>query len=513
MFIKATEKIHGLNPCKAKMGSFNKMDSWRRKWEMIEILERKMIELQEERCCLLRETLSPQQPLPSLAPACQKDQVVHEHKQMRILQEILKIYNSLNDLDADRNDEQKEEEEKEEEDKSLLSSFYSDLHDLRSNPQNIDSILPVVAPSVTSEEPDLQGCLFSGEESFGRFLDLSFVHQEYLNLTRNASEPSYIGFLKEFDTKYLERPIDDKVTIRSWRSYMKGLFGYLLGFIKKTHPLASLEIETASPNEDGIWCERCSHLFTNPSVYKNHLTGRKHLNGSSGDSSGDGSPTFSKDVDDQLSIMSPERMQFLIRKIMKTHLRIIKDATVKRCERRQVLTWEEREKELMAERKEFESYKEIQRQKLSSGSGAGSSTSQQMEGGTEEHEGKIYNPLNLPLDWDGKPIPYWLWKLHGLGTSFPCEICGNWAYKGRKAFDDHFVEGRHAQGMRSLGIPNTKHFHQVTSISEALWLWDGLKRSGRKAVFRPDVMEEFEDDEGNVYSRKTYEDLRRQGLI
>ena len=27
----------------------------------------------------------------------------------------------------------------------------------------------------------------------------------------------------------------------------------------------------------------------------------------------------------------------------------------------------------------------------------------------------IYNPKNLPLGWDGKPIPYWLYKLHGLG--------------------------------------------------------------------------------------------------
>ena len=25
-------------------------------------------------------------------------------------------------------------------------------------------------------------------------------------------------------------------------------------------------------------------------------------------------------------------------------------------------------------------------------------------------EKPIYNPLNLPLGWDGKPIPYWLYK-------------------------------------------------------------------------------------------------------
>ena len=29
------------------------------------------------------------------------------------------------------------------------------------------------------------------------------------------------------------------------------------------------------------------------------------------------------------------------------------------------------------------------------------------------------------LGWDGKPIPFWLYKLHGLNQEFKCEICGN----------------------------------------------------------------------------------------
>src|SRR6266542_2127141 len=84
-----------------------------------------------------------------------------------------------------------------------------------------------------------------------------------------------------------------------------------------------------------------------------------------------------------------------------------------------------------------------------------------------EDEDKIYNPLKLPLGWDGKPIPYWLYKLHGLGVEYPCEICGNYVYMGRKAFDRHFQEWRHAHGMRCLGIPNTRHFHEITLIEDA----------------------------------------------
>lgn len=34
----------------------------------------------------------------------------------------------------------------------------------------------------------------------------------------------------------------------------------------------------------------------------------------------------------------------------------------------------------------------------------------------------------------------------------------------RRNFDRHFQEWRHAHGMRCLGIPNTKHFHDITLI-------------------------------------------------
>ena len=43
----------------------------------------------------------------------------------------------------------------------------------------------------------------------------------------------------------------------------------------------------------------------------------------------------------------------------------------------------------------------------------------------EDGDAPIYNPKNLPLGWDGRPIPYWLYKLHGLDVAFTCEICGS----------------------------------------------------------------------------------------
>jgi splicing factor 3A subunit 3 len=40
-----------------------------------------------------------------------------------------------------------------------------------------------------------------------------------------------------------------------------------------------------------------------------------------------------------------------------------------------------------------------------------------------------------------------------------------------------------------------------------------LKREGKHEIFEQETMEELEDEEGNVYSRKTYDDLKKQGLI
>jgi splicing factor 3A subunit 3 len=38
---------------------------------------------------------------------------------------------------------------------------------------------------------------------------------------------------------------------------------------------------------------------------------------------------------------------------------------------------------------------------------------------------------------------------------------------GRKSFEKHFQEFRHAHGMRCLGIPNTRHFYEITKIQDA----------------------------------------------
>lgn len=176
------------------------------------------------------------------------------------------------------------------------------------------------------------------------------------------------------------------------------------------------------------------------------------------------------------------------------------EATSKRTERRETQTVKEREKEMEEDLhgSAVEGPKE---------------TNDGDDEDSDDEDAPIYNPKGVPLGWDGKPIPYWLFKLHGLNHFYPCEICGNESYRGRRNFETHFAEAKHSFGMKSLGIPNTKHFHGVTKIEDAQELWEKLKGQLRHDQFDGTKDEEYEDSHGNVLSRATYEDLARQGLL
>lgn len=67
--------------------------------------------------------------------------------------------------------------------------------------------------------------------------------------------------------------------------------------------------------------------------------------------------------------------------------------------------------------------------------------------------------------------------------------------------------------MKCLKIPNTIHFKDVTTITDALALHEKLMRESQESQFRPDLEEEFEDNEGNILNKRTYTDMKKQGLI
>jgi splicing factor 3A subunit 3 len=192
-------------------------------------------------------------------------------------------------------------------------------------------------------------------------------------------------------------------------------------------------------------------------------------------------------------------LEFLVTSLCEVMGDVI-SATRRHVEKQQSRSVEEKEQEIFEEEHGL-----VDENALKSGRGG--------KDDDDDDDAPVYNPLNIPLGWDGKPIPYWLYKLHGLGVEYKCEICGNQSYWGRRAFDRHFQEWRHSHGMRCLGIPNTKHFHDITSIEHVITLHNKLKDQLSQELYVGDFEEEFEDSHGNVLNRRTYEDLARQGLL
>lgn len=243
---------------------------------------------------------------------------------------------------------------------------------------------------------------------------------------------------------------------------------YLSSFIQRTQPLTNITnaLEQYNGEFEQVWhdgrrmpgwanysppamyCVACAKQMTNENVYKSHLTSKKHLTAVEGKER----EMFEKDL---------ALLEFRILKYCEILADTIED-THQNIELKQSRTLEE----ILAD---------IEAQEMQA-------VEPEPESSDEEGEQKdeVYNPKNVPLDFDGKPIPYWLYKLHGLNFEYKCEICGGESYRGRKIFEKHFNEWRHAQGLRALGIPVTRHFKDITSIDEAVKLWNKIKVITRK---------------------------------
>ncbi|KAI9850605.1 MAG: hypothetical protein M1838_005390 [Thelocarpon superellum] len=384
--------------------------------------------------------------------------------------------------------------------------------------------------------------MFTGEEAYGRFLDLTTLHEDYLNLA-GVKRLTYLQYLDTFDIFTPPQcPIrrTDKTTDQYF-NYVGALATYLEGFLRRTRPLEALDKLFASidtdfvaawdANEvpgwgddstsqgqaerkamdesgDGIWCADCEKAFQNENVYRNHLSGKKHLRAvearaagkcpANGAANGGTSGASAGKAKAQLRLKerAVAEREYRVRR-MAGAMQQQKSDTRVNVERKQGMTERERQMELDTLFAE--------------------STEPTAPGGEDESDSegdeKIYNPLKLPLAWDGKPIPYWLYKLHGLGVELTCEICGNFVYMGRRAFDKHFNEARHIYGLKCLGITNTTLFREITQIEDALKLWDKIQRDQKKEKSSTENVVQMEDADGNVMPEKVYYDLQKQGLL
>ncbi|KAJ3241615.1 hypothetical protein HDU78_001744 [Chytriomyces hyalinus] len=446
---------------------------------------------------------------------------IHRHLE-RIQSRSAFLIDSYNDLDGSRKSEIASISNTGDD----FAEFYDRLKSIkdhfRRNPDEKVEVLEQELAKVDEDQEieDIEN-MFSGEEMRGRFLDLNACFAQYINL-KNVKRINYLAYISEFDK--LDNDSDSGIPSDTrkgaeYKKYLIALSTYLKEFCFKAMPLydsedvdefvrakvdewaETLDQEMADPD---LYCAPCAKQFTKKTVFDGHLPGKKHkkavetFNSNGADSGAKPATVANSGSSSREALKHVKALEFTIVKLA------------------QVLATQREETRDLVERKQTLSADEIEKAKaMYDLQDLGEEEEEDFSDPEEEQEedAEIYNPLKLPMGWDGKPIPYWLYKLHGLGVEYPCEICGNFIYMGRKAFDRHFQEWRHAHGMRCLGIPNTKHFQEITRIQDAYTLWEKLNSTKKAESFKADAMEEFEDAEGNVFNKKTFEDLRRQGLL
>lgn len=421
---------------------------------------------------------------------------------------------------------------------TVYSKFYDRLKEVRDYHRRFPNMEITEAEDdeeLLKEEPYIE---FTGEEGFGKFVDIHANFMEFVN-SKFGSKISYYEYLSTF-TKFEQLPKRAKYT-KAYMEYLQHLFQYLQSFFERTQPLAQFEKQMKKLEDEfeGAW-------------EQGHVAGWEDKGGSL-----DASALPALDLDafesvEDLEIVGAERLKETLASLglkcggtpreRAQRLFQLKGKTLDQIDRKlfakgaptPAANPEEESKQQAAakevalmetkvvrvcdllasviietlgrvEKKQAQTYEELQAEMEEA-------EAEVVDEPSDEEDEFIYNPLKLPLGWDGKPIPYWLYKLHGLNQEFKCEICGNYSYWGRRAFEKHFKEWRHQNGMRALGIPNNKNFYEVTKIDDALDLWRSMAER-QKAGWKPDTDEEFEDKFGNVYNKKTYDDMRRQGLI
>lgn len=276
----------------------------------------------------------------------------------------------------------------------------------------------------------------------------------------------------------------------------------------------------ASERGERIWCAACRRSYSKQTVYDAHLKSPKHLKAAArlaqSEHAPDSAPPNNNNnhhhPNEAEAIKTRVRSKAIAREeaiilTLAASLSSIRADTKSNVERKAALTDRERQAEAEAAETELN-----RMTSLHPTSGLDEPTSAIED--EDDETSRVYNPLKLPLGWDGRPIPFWLYKLHGLRNEFKCEICSDHIYHGRKNFEKHFTESRHAFGMRALGLPNTVQFRDVTSIADALALAEKLRKQERAQQGQAGAdAQEVEDEHGNAYTKKTYDLLKRQGLI
>uniref|UniRef100_A0A2P2KRP2 Splicing factor 3A subunit 3-like n=1 Tax=Rhizophora mucronata TaxID=61149 RepID=A0A2P2KRP2_RHIMU len=391
-------------------------------------------------------------------PATAKDRLFQSHRVRNMIDTIISTTERLVEIYEDKDNARRDEIAalggQTATGTNVFSAFYDRLKEIRDYHRRhpvarvvIDANANEQYEALLKEEPVIE---FTGEEASGKYLDMHELYNLYINLTFDKKSGQPIEYSTYLDVFSQPENIPGKLKqTRQHREYLEHLLEYLVYFFQRTEPLQDLDrifskvvtefedqrlygkIEGWEKNGEengflpdqqfiidldyyntveelievgpeklkealaalglksgGTVQQRAERLFLTKNTPLEKLDKKHFAKGSQG-SVINGSAVASQEVDNAKEIAL---MEAKIRKLCE----LLNETIVRTKEnvvKKQALTYDEME----AEREEEE---------------------MQAESESDDEEQQIYNPLKLPMGWDGKPIPYWLYKLHGLGQVF-----------------------------------------------------------------------------------------------
>ncbi|EFA77856.1 C2H2-type zinc finger-containing protein [Heterostelium album PN500] len=492
-------------------------------------------------------------------PKTQKDSVIQSHCVNHYLEQSIKCANDLKKIYQDEDGQRKADLSAiSGQGPAIFSNFYDKLRELKDYHRKYPTLEIERIGSVLNYTPTLS---FSGNEAYGRFLDLNEMFELYLNLPfvqKNIDYITYLSLFSKFNYNDISRFKNAK-----YKQYLDKLYQYLASFMERSQPMFDMksmnesnekefedkwnnkEFDPSADNNNNnksdsnghnnnnnnnsnnndnkneettadesmdtketttaatatatattddtsspLYCKACKKLFASENVYNGHLKGKKHIK-----------------LEELLQKSQSENGGLVIDMVAFNHksrkpTSLLEYQISKLGE---LLDDQVQETKESVIKKQSRSIKEIEDDM--------NTIENEIDDIEIDDEPIKLRIANYPVDWSGKPIPYWVYKFHELGVEYKCEICGNQSYWGRKAYEKHFQEPRHSYGMSCIGIPNTLHFHHITKIKDAMELNKKIKEINASVSFKSDKDEEYEDENGEVMNKKTYEMLARQGLI
>jgi splicing factor 3A subunit 3 len=193
------------------------------------------------------------------------------YKQLAELKEIHRLHPNLQVEDLEKNYRKRSREEMEEDRKFLIQDM--------------------LTLAISN--------MFTGEESWGRFLDLNIYHERFLNLRGVRTNISYIDYLKTFQGfRHLRRQTKNE----DYLKYLIQLQEYLESFLKRVQPLVNheklmnkigLDFEkswengtapgqqdeqetTTTTNGSPLFCDACQKTYSKETVFNAHLESKQH---------------------------------------------------------------------------------------------------------------------------------------------------------------------------------------------------------------------------------------------